>query len=134
MGLDDLMFAIHKRDGNGCTPLDCALRFASSGIASKLLDAGCEPTKPYIIEDCGIKLAVILQTLRPSDPYRRSEEVLRTKTPSQAAGEGDLETLETYQLRDEDLNEQTPPNEPRTNPERTPNEPRTTLPAGLLLP
>ena len=50
-----------------------------------------------------MKLAEILQTSRPSDPYRRSEEVLRTKTPSQAAAEGDLETLETYRLRDEDF-------------------------------
>ena len=80
-----------------------AMRFGSSGIASKLLDAGCEPTKLYIIEDCGLKLAEILPTLRPSDPYRRSEEVLRNKTPSQAAGEGDLVTLETYWLREEDF-------------------------------
>ena len=72
------------------------LQFGSSGIASKLLDAGSQPTKLYIIEDCGVKLAEALQTSRPSDPYRRSEEVLRTKTPSQAAAEGDLETLETY--------------------------------------
>ena len=27
MGLADLMASIHERDGNGCTPLDCALRF-----------------------------------------------------------------------------------------------------------
>jgi len=79
------------------------MRVGSSGIASKLLDAGCQPTKLYIIEDCGVKLAEILQASRPSDPYRRSEEVLRTKTPSQAAAEGDLETLETYRLRDEDF-------------------------------
>ena len=45
-----------------------------------------------------------MQTLRPSDPYRRSEEVLRTKTPSQAAAEGDLAILETYDLRGEDFN------------------------------
>ena len=29
MGLDDLMPFIHERDGNGCTPLDCALRIQS---------------------------------------------------------------------------------------------------------
>ena len=46
----------------------------------------------------------VLSKLRPSDPYMRSEEVLRTKTPSQAAGEGDLVTLETYRLRGEDFN------------------------------
>ena len=51
-----------------------------------------------------MKLAEILQTLRPSDPYRRSEEVLRTKTPSQAAAQGDLAILETYDFRGEDFN------------------------------
>merc|ERR1712224_409975 len=39
----------------------------------------------------------------PSDPYRRSEEVLQNKTASQAAREGDLATLETYKLRGEDF-------------------------------
>ena len=45
-----------------------------------------------------------MQILRPSDPYRRSEAVLLTKTPGQAAAEGDLATLETYRLRGENLN------------------------------
>ena len=51
-----------------------------------------------------MKLADTLETQRPSDPYRRSEEALRTKTPSQAAAEGDLATLETYDVRGEDFN------------------------------
>ena len=69
-----------------------------------MLEAGCQPTKLYIIEDCGVKVAQILKTFRQFDPYRRSEEALRTKTPSQAAAEGDVATLETYDVRGEDFN------------------------------
>ena len=104
MGLEDVVRATDKKDKYGSTPLDCALRTGSSGIAKQLLEAGSQPTKLYIIEDCGVKLAEILKMFRPFDPYRRSEEALRTKTPSQAAAEGDLATLETYDVRGEDFN------------------------------
>ena len=104
MGLEDVVRATDKKDKYGSTPLDCALRTGSSGIAKQLLEAGCQPTKLYIIEDCGVKLAEILKTFMPSDPYRRSEEAFRIKTPSQAAAEGDLATLETYDVRGEDFN------------------------------
>ena len=104
MGLEDVVRATDKKDKYGSTPLDCALRTGSSGIAKQLLEAGSQPTKLYIIEDCGAKLAEILKTFMPSDPYRRSEEAFRIKTPSQAAAEGDLATLETYDVRGEDFN------------------------------
>ena len=104
MGLEDVVRATDKKDKYGSTPLDCALRTGSSGIAKQLLEAGSQPTKLYIIEDCGVKLAEILKTFMPSDPYRRSEEAFRIKTPSQAAAEGDLATLETYDVRGEDFN------------------------------
>ena len=104
MGLEDVVCATDKKDKYGSTPLDCALRTGSSGIAKQLLVAGSQPTKLYIIEDCGVKLAEILKTFMPSDPYRRSEEAFRIKTPSQAAAEGDLATLETYDVRGEDFN------------------------------
>jgi len=57
MGLSDVVDATNARDENGSTPLDCALRVGSGGIAKKLIDAGCQPTMPYIIEDCGVRLA-----------------------------------------------------------------------------
>ena len=57
MGLDDVVDATNARDENESTPLDCALRVGSSGVAKKLIDAGCQPTMPYIIEDCGVRLA-----------------------------------------------------------------------------
>ena len=59
MGLEDVVGAIDKKDKYGSTPLDCAVRTGSSGAAMQLLDAGCQPTKLYIIEDCGVRLAEV---------------------------------------------------------------------------
>ena len=59
LGLNEVVGALDEKDKDGSTPLDCALRAGSIGIAKQLIEAGCQPTKLYIIEDCGPKLAEV---------------------------------------------------------------------------
>ena len=78
---------------NAWRRLDCALKAGSGGVGKHLLLEGCEPSKLYIIEDCGFKLQDMLQKLRPADVLARSRKLLKTSTAFEAARAGDLSTL-----------------------------------------
>lgn len=61
MDLLHVLGEVDKQDEHGSTPLDCAIRHSSSGMAKHLLDAGCHPTQVYIIEECSPKLVEVLK-------------------------------------------------------------------------
>ena len=98
MGLHNEMGAISLEDEQRTTPIDRALRSSSLSIAQVLLNAGCRATKIFLVGKDS-KLADVFG----QDTLARSEALLDSKTAFQAAHDGDLATLEAYQLSGFDL-------------------------------
>ena len=72
MNLHDVVGALDVKDENRETPLDCAIRSASSGIAKHLLDQGCAPTKPYSNDlNCSGGILIKAAIDRSTDPIDR---------------------------------------------------------------